>query len=79
MFKFLYDFLFYDPKTNKVSHTKFWSNVGYGLMCFNFVYSVVHPTELDATIWMLFGAIVIGNRSLLKILKITKDNKNEQV
>ena len=61
---FLYQFLFIDQKTKTLSHTKFWSNVGYAVMSFTFTYAVMFGTEVDEMIWLLFGAVVVGNRTL---------------
>ena len=61
-------FLLIDRKTGDISHTKFWSNVGYAAMIYTFVYAVMYGSTVSETIWMLFGAIVIGNRTLLKLI-----------
>ena len=72
--KFLYRLLFIDD-TNHVSHTKFWSNVGYACLCFTFVYAVMYGTTVDVMIWALFGVVVIGNRTLVYLFN--KDTRPE--
>lgn len=69
MFKFIKQFLFIDQKTNLLSHTKFWSNVGYGVMCYTFVYAVMYGSEIDYMLWGLFGMVVVGNRTVKEIFK----------
>jgi hypothetical protein len=69
MWNFIYRFLFIDQKTSELSHTKFWSNIGYGIMCWSFVYVVwVGKTEINYELWLLFGVVVIGNRTLKTVL-----------
>jgi len=74
MFKFLYQFLFIDQETNTLSHTKFWSNIGYAIMCWSFVWVIYQgKTEVDYMLWLLFGVVVIGNRTL-KTVMVNKSN-----
>jgi len=69
MFKFLYQFLFIDQKSQTLSHTKFWSNMGYTIMCISFLFVVYQgTTDIDYMLWLLFGVIVIGNRTAKQIL-----------
>ena len=65
---FLYQFLFVDHDKQQLSHTKFWSNVGYGALTYTFVYAVHNGSKVDIMIWALFGVIVVGNRTVLKLL-----------
>jgi len=75
MIKFLYNFFFIDQYTKELSHTKFWSNVGYIIMCWSFVYVILQGTTgIDYMLWLLFGAVVIGNRTAKKALTKGKDN-----
>jgi len=67
MFKTLLRTLLLDEKTNKPSHTKLWSNIGYGVMCYTFVYAVINGTTVDVMVWALFGVVVIGNRTIIKL------------
>ena len=69
MLNTLKQFLFIDQTTDQISHSKFWSNVGYAVMCFTFTYAVINGTEVDESIWMWFGSITIGNRTLKKVLQ----------
>lgn len=67
LFVTIYTMLFIDQKTGKSSHTKFWSNIGYGCLCFTFVFAVIHGTTVDVMIWALFGVIVVGNRTVIRL------------
>lgn len=70
MFKFLYNFLFIDQATKEISHTKFWSNIGYGIMSWGFL-SGTAPA--DYMLYIAFGAIVIGNRTAKNFLMKNKE------
>jgi hypothetical protein len=67
-----YDLVFYDH--GQVSHTKFWSNIGYLLMCSAFVTITlvmlfsytVFPTGDWVEIFAAFGAIVAIPRGFSK-------------
>lgn len=72
--KFLYRLLILDD-SNQISHTKFWSNVGYACLCFTFVYAVMYGTTVDVMIWALFGVVVIGNRTIVYLFN--KDARPE--
>lgn len=75
MFKKLYELIFIEQATNKLSHTKMWSNVGYAIMCWSFVHVVLEgKTDIAPELWILFGVTVIGNKSLHKYLD-SKGNK----
>lgn len=65
LFKFLFQFIFVDQKTKELSHTKFWSHVGYSLLAWGF-YTVIIAgvSEVDTTIWLVVGTILVGNRTL---------------
>ena len=62
----LYQFMFVCHSTGRVSHTKFWSQIGYGILCFTFVWAVVIGTTASYELWFLFGIVVVGNRTLKK-------------
>lgn len=64
---FLKELLFIDSRTGRASHTKFWSNVGYACLCFTFVYAVIYGTTVDIMIWALYGLVVVGNKTVLKL------------
>ena len=68
MFNFIKQFLFIDQNTKILSHTKFWSNVGYAVMCYTFIYAVMYGTETDYLLWGVFGVVVVGNRTIKAIL-----------
>lgn len=76
-FQFLYQFLFVDQNTGKLSHTKFWSHIGYGTMSYTFTYAVMYGTTVDVTIWALFGLVVIGNRTILQLMGRAADKKTD--
>jgi hypothetical protein len=61
---FLYHFLFIDQNTGQISNTKFFANVGYTIWCGLFPYAVVHGSQAPMDLWLVFGAVVIGNRTL---------------
>jgi len=64
-FNFWRQFLFIEQSTGNVSHTKFFSIVGYTIMCWSFTWVVyVGKTEIDYMLWLLFGVVVIGNRTV---------------
>jgi hypothetical protein len=69
MLNFLKNFLFIDQNSGKLSHTKFWSNVGYGALTYTFVYAVMYGTTVDIMIWALFGLVVVGNRTILQLFR----------
>jgi hypothetical protein len=68
-FKFLYNFFFVDQVKGHMSHTKFFSVLGYMTMIFAFLWIVVTGGTVDNMLFMIFGAVVIGNRSLNKRLE----------
>lgn len=76
MLKFLFNFFFIDQRNGHMSHTKFWSNIGYIILCWAFVWAVYQgKTDVDYMIWLFFGAVVIGNRTAKKVFM--KDKVNE--
>jgi len=77
MFNFIKQFMVIDQKTNEISHTKFWSNVGYGIMCFTFVYAVIYGSQIEYELWLLFGVVVIGNRTIKRVM-LDKEKTEEQ-
>jgi len=70
----LKNFFVIDQKTGKISHTKLYSNLGYIAVIGTFVFAVVTGGTIDPTLLMMFGAVVIGNRSALKIANILKQS-----
>lgn len=68
-FKFIFQFLFVDQKEGHISHTKFWSQIGYAIMCWAFVWAIyTGETKVGYELWMVFGSVVIGNRAISKAL-----------
>lgn len=65
LFSFFYHFLFWDYKSQEVSHTKFWSHVGYALLTWAFITVITNGSnEVDTTIWLIVGTVLVGNRTL---------------
>lgn len=67
--KFIYNFLFIDHDTGFVSHTKFWSQVGYAVLTWAFVHSVLAGSTIGYEMYAFFGAIMIGNRTAKHAIK----------
>ncbi len=61
---FIYHFMFIDQATGSMSNTKFFANVGYAIWCYLFPYIVMHGSQAPMDLWLVFGAVVIGNRTL---------------
>jgi hypothetical protein len=66
---FTYHFLFIDQATGQMSNTKFFANVGYIIWCYLFPYAVVVGSKAGMDLWLVFGAVVIGNRTLNVMLQ----------
>lgn len=64
VFHFLYHFMFIDQATGQLSNTKFFANVGYMIWCYIFPWVVQHGSQAPMELWLVFGAVVIGNRTL---------------
>lgn len=78
LFHFIKQFLFFDQKSGLISHTKFWSQVGYLIMCWAFVYIIITgETKIGYELWLIFGSVVVGNRTVAKALN-TFTNKKDQ-
>jgi len=60
-----------------VSHSKFWSNVGYAAMTGVFLYAGIHGVSVDPTLLMVFGSVVVGNRTLKVALKQFKPGTSD--
>jgi|SRR5271157_507818 len=63
-FIFLYHFFFIDQATGHQSNTKFFANAGYICWLWLFPWVVIHGSTAPMELWLVFGAVVIGNRSL---------------
>lgn len=61
---FLYHFMFIDQATGAQSNTKFFANVGYIIWSVLFPIVVLRGLSTNMELWMIFGAVVIGNRTL---------------
>jgi len=68
----LKNFFVIDQKTGKISHTKFYSNMGYISIIGTYIYAVVASVPIEPTLLLMFGAITLGNRSALKVANILK-------
>lgn len=75
----MYNFWLIDQAQGRMSHTKFWSNVGYLIMCATFPYAVVNGSKVDYMLWLLFGAVVIGNRTLSRALDTSGSRSKKDV
>jgi hypothetical protein len=73
MWNWIYNFLFVCQKTGEVSHTHFWSQIGHAVMVYTFVYAVMYGSEIDYELWLLFGVVIIGNRTLNKVFSAKGD------
>jgi hypothetical protein len=65
--------LLYEEKDGVVSHTKFWSNVGYFLMCWAFIFITTKmilkdpfPMSEWVEMFIVFGGFVTGSRAYSK-------------
>ena len=74
MFKKAPDLFVIDQDKHQVSHTKFWANVGYLLMCVAFMHQVWMSTS-TTELYLVFGGIVIGNRTLTKFITRTPNER----
>lgn len=74
---FLYQFLFVDQNKKQLSHTKFWSHIGFAAMTYTFVYAVMYGTTVDEMIWMLFGLTVIGNRTIVALFNARNGRRDD--
>jgi len=63
MGKWLYEF-FFGTAEEGPNHVHFFSVLGYLIMCESFVYAVHEKSGADYMLWLVFGAVVIGNKSL---------------
>ena len=72
----LKQFLIVNQETKKISHTKFWSNIGYGTLVGSFIWAVLKNATIDPLLWVLFGSVVVGNHTMDKILKYHFKVKN---
>lgn len=69
VFIFLYHFFFIDQNTGSQSNTKFFANVGYIIWCILFPYAVIRGSHAPFDLWLVFGGVVIGNRTLNVMLQ----------
>lgn len=74
---FLVRLLIVDSHSGKISHTKFWSNVGHGLACVLFAFSV-YKGMATTELWFVFGTLVMGNATAHKLLNMRYSNKTKE-
>lgn len=55
-----------------MSHTKFWSNVGYGVFIYAFIIAVQTNQALPEYFYLFMGSVLLGNRTILKVLEHLK-------
>ena len=46
-------------------------------MCYTFVYAVMYESKADVLIWLIFGGVVIGNRSIMRALEMRAGLNNK--
>lgn len=68
----LKNFFIIDQKTQNISHTKFYSNMGYITVIVMFIFSVIKQITIEPNLLLMFGAIVIGNRTAAKLINVFK-------
>lgn len=66
-----------DQKTEKISHTKFWSNTGYLILCLGFIWHTYTNTPVDINLWSVFALVVVGNRTIAKVIATRKGQPQE--
>jgi hypothetical protein len=69
---FLYRFIFVDQKKGHLSHTKFWSHIGYAVVTWAFIYAQLHNLPLPTDLYFFIGSVLIGNRTIMQGLEIIK-------
>lgn len=67
--------MFIDQKEGHLSHTKFWSNVGYVALIWAFVYAQLTGKPLPTDLYFFMGTVLMGNRTILKGIDVIKNNK----
>jgi hypothetical protein len=71
-------FLILDKKSGGISTTKFWANIGMSALVATYIYSVVATVPIDATVMLIFGTVVVGNRTAAKMIKEFRPTANNQ-
>ncbi len=61
---FLYNLFVIDQTTGKISHTKFLAVTAGVVMIGLFPYVVITGRETSAELWLVMGALFLGNRSI---------------
>lgn len=74
---FFVRFMFYDSHSDKISHTKFWSNIGHFLACGLFAFTVF-TNVATVELWFVFGTLVMGNATAHKLLNLKYGNKPKE-
>lgn len=65
---FIYQFLFIAQQTKQISHTKFWSQIGYALSSYVFVLAFISGSG-TTELFVAYATIVLGNKTLIQLLK----------
>lgn len=58
-----------DAATGQLSHSKLWSNIGYGALTHAFIFDAMSGGLSDMKLFA-YGAIVIGNATASKIVSM---------
>lgn len=78
--KFLYEFLFVNQTTGKLSHTKFLSIASGLVMLGLFVYVNINKIEVNVELWLVYASTMLGSHHLTRFLEYKKATaaKSEQ-
>ncbi len=69
MKQLIFNLLFINSKTGKISHSKFWSNVCYVVLIWAFIHSIMYGQLAGEIIWLVFCAAGVGNYTAQLLLK----------
>jgi len=69
MFDTIKQLLLIDQKTGRPSHTKLLSVLAGMVMIAMFPYAVIYGSEAGYDLWLVFGAAILGNRTINNIAK----------
>lgn len=66
---FLYNFMFINQITGKISHDGFFQVIGMAVMTWAFIHAVLHGSNASYDLWLVFGTVVVGNGALQKVIQ----------
>lgn len=76
--KFVYEFMFIDQTSGKISTSKYWMNVGYAVITISIIVNLFKPLNLDANLLMVYAGTVLGSRALEKWLLQRMGHKEDK-